>query len=83
MPTQSLPPLGRRSNAESPLGGRSSAARKYRSLKGQTHAQIKNQLRNKIKNGGTGVWGQIPMPPQPDVSKRDLDLILDYILMLE
>jgi cytochrome c len=58
-------------------------ARKYRSLKGQTHAQIKNQLRNKIKNGGTGVWGQIPMPPQPHVSKRDLDLILDYILMLE
>ena len=58
-------------------------AEKYRKLSGQTKAQTKTALRKKIKNGGAGVWGQIPMPPQPHVRNRDLDLIIDYILMLE
>jgi cytochrome c len=58
-------------------------AQKYNHLEDQSKKQIKDKLRNKIKNGGGGVWGPTPMPPQPHVSNGDLDLIIDYILNLK
>jgi cytochrome c551/c552 len=40
-------------------------------------------LMAKIKNGGSGVWGQVPMPPNPQVSDADLKTMVAYILALK
>jgi cytochrome c len=37
------------------------------------------KLAQKIKNGGTGVWGQIPMPPN-NVPDADLKTLVEWIL---
>jgi cytochrome c len=36
-------------------------------------------LSQKIKGGSVGVWGQIPMPPNANVSDADLKLITDWL----
>jgi len=41
------------------------------------------KLFEKVKKGGTGVWGQIPMPPNPQVSDADLKAMISYILALK
>jgi cytochrome c len=33
----------------------------------------------KVKAGGSGVWGAIPMPPQP-ASEADVKVIVDWVL---
>jgi cytochrome c len=38
------------------------------------------KLAQKIKNGGTGVWGQIPMPPNAAVPDADLKTLVEWIL---
>ena len=50
-------------------------ADKYR---GQTDAADK--LAKKIRAGGAGVWGAIPMPPHPQVSEADAKTMATYIL---
>lgn len=54
-------------------------ARRY---EGNTQAFA--QLRDKVRQGGRGVWGRAPMPPYgPDkVSDADLDAILRWVLDL-
>jgi len=37
-------------------------------------------LAKKVKAGGQGVWGQVPMPPNPQVSDADLQAMMKYIL---
>ena len=34
----------------------------------------------KVKAGGKGVWGEIPMPPNPAVSDEDLKTLVTWIL---
>lgn len=41
-----------------------------------------NELANKIKNGGSGVWGQAAMNPHPDISIDDLKTMVTFILSL-
>ena len=41
------------------------------------------KLAAKIRAGGTGVWGEDIMPPQPQVSKADALTIAEYILALK
>ena len=41
------------------------------------------KLVKKIKAGGTGVWGEDVMPPQPHVSNADAKKIVEYILALQ
>ncbi|HEY9145512.1 MAG TPA: c-type cytochrome [Thiobacillus sp.] len=53
-------------------------AKKYAGDKG-AHAK----LVTKVKAGGKGVWGEIPMPPNPQVSAADLDKIVTWILSLK
>jgi cytochrome c len=53
-------------------------ANKYR---GQSDAPAK--LAEKVKKGGTGVWGQIPMPPNAGVNDADLKTMITYILSLK
>ncbi len=53
-------------------------AAKYR---GQADAEAK--LAAKVKKGGQGVWGQIPMPPNPNVPDGDLNAMVKYILSIK
>ncbi len=54
-------------------------AKKY---KGQANASAK--LLEKVRKGGSGVWGPIPMPPNDAVKISDADLktTIDWILKL-
>ena len=45
---------------------------------GQGGAQEK--LMAKVKNGGLGVWGSIPMPPQPQLSDEDRAILVRWML---
>ncbi len=38
------------------------------------------RLANKIREGGSGVWGEVMMPANPGVSLSDARTILDYIM---
>src|SRR5438552_3756836 len=49
--------------------------------KGDASAPAK--LMEKIKKGGQGVWGPVPMPPNPTVSDADLKTMITYILTLK
>jgi cytochrome c len=40
------------------------------------------KLEQKIKNGGSGVWGAIPMPPN-NVPEADLKTLVEWILALK
>lgn len=40
-------------------------------------------LMEKVKKGGAGVWGQIPMPPNPQVKDEDLRVIVKWVLALQ
>jgi len=40
-------------------------------------------LVGKIKGGSSGVWGQIPMPPNVNVSDADAKALADWILTLK
>jgi cytochrome c len=48
---------------------------------GQKDAEAK--LAEKVKKGGTGVWGQVPMPPNPNVSDADLSALVKWILSIK
>lgn len=40
-------------------------------------------LVNKVKTGGSGVWGQIPMSPHPALSDDDARAMILYVLSLK
>lgn len=46
-------------------------------------ADAAKKLAKKIKAGGTGVWGEDIMPPQPQVSDADAHTMAEYILQLK
>ena len=52
-------------------------AKKY---KGQADAQAK--LAEKVKKGGVGVWGQIPMPPNAALPDADVKTLVAWILKM-
>ena len=41
------------------------------------------KLVEKAKKGGVGVWGQVPMPPNAQVSDEDIEKIVRWILTLK
>ena len=41
------------------------------------------KLTQKVKMGGTGVWGQVPMPPNAQVSDADIKALVSWILTLK
>ena len=53
-------------------------AAKYRNDKG---AEAK--LVDKVKKGGVGVWGQVPMPPNAAVPDADVKTLVKWILSLK
>lgn len=50
-------------------------AKKY---KGQADAVTK--LSDKVKKGGAGVWGQVPMAPNPAVPDADIRKLVEWVL---
>jgi cytochrome c len=46
--------------------------------KGDVQAPAKLAL--KVKNGGSGVWGAIPMPAHPAMSDADIRTVVDWVL---
>ncbi|MHB1176968.1 MAG: c-type cytochrome [Daejeonella sp.] len=42
-----------------------------------------NQLVDKIKKGGSGVWGAVPMSPHPALADDDAKAMVKYILSLK
>lgn len=53
-------------------------ANKYR---GDKAAEAK--LDKKVKEGGVGVWGQIPMPPNAQVSDADIKKLVAWVLSVK
>ena len=53
-------------------------AAKYRNDKG---AEAK--LFEKVKKGGSGVWGQVPMPPNSQVPDNDIRALVKWVLSLK
>jgi cytochrome c len=41
------------------------------------------KLSDKVKKGGVGVWGQIPMPPNAQVPDADIKDLVSWILTLK
>jgi cytochrome c len=42
-----------------------------------------SKLSEKVKKGGSGVWGQIPMPPNLTVSDADIKDLVTWIMTLK
>lgn len=40
------------------------------------------KLEEKVKKGGHGVWGAVPMPPNPAVPDADIKKLVDWVLKL-
>ena len=53
-------------------------AAKYRSDK-----DAPTKLAQKVKAGGSGVWGAVPMPPNAQVSDADISALVSWILTLK
>ena len=53
-------------------------AKKYA---GQKDAEAK--LADKVKKGGQGVWGQVPMPPNAAVPDADIKALVKWVLAVK
>lgn len=53
-------------------------AAKYRDNKGAEDALVK-----KVKAGGQGVWGDVPMPPNGHVKDDDIKKLVHWVLSLK
>ena len=49
--------------------------------KGDKTAEAK--MIKKVKEGGSGVWGTIPMPPNPQVPDADIKAIVQWVLAIK
>ena len=52
------------------------------SMKYQNQKDAAEILKNKVKTGGAGVWGVVPMPPQIAIKPEDADKVIAAILGL-
>jgi cytochrome c len=54
----------------------------FRDVAAKYHDQpaVEQRLETKVKNGGSGVWGDIPMPPNSVVPDADIHNIVNWIL---
>ena len=48
--------------------------------KGDKNAQA--MLVKKVRDGGVGVWGQIPMPANPQVNEQEAQTLVKWILSM-
>ena len=45
-------------------------------------AAARDMLIGKVKSGGAGTWGQVPMPPNAHVSDENIAVVVDWILSM-
>lgn len=50
-------------------------AAKYRTDKGAEAKLVK-----KVREGGSGTWGQVPMPPNANVSEKEAQILVKWVL---
>ena len=56
-------------------------AQRYRTDRAGERAQDKvAQLLNKLRNGGSGAWGAVPMPAQSQLPEADARAVVEWIL---
>ena len=53
-------------------------AKKYAGQK-----DVEAKLVDKVKKGGQGVWGQVPMPPNAAVPDADLKTLVKWVLSIK
>jgi cytochrome c len=41
------------------------------------------KLVTKVKNGGSGAWGQVPMPPNASVPEGDIKTMVKWVLSIK
>jgi cytochrome c len=58
--------------------GYKEVAAKYRG-----DAKAEAMLIDKVKKGGVGTWGQVPMPPNPSVPDADVKTLVKWVLSLK
>ena len=46
-------------------------------------ATAEAKLVDKVKKGGVGVWGQVPMPPNASVKDEDIKTLVKWVLSLK
>ncbi len=46
-------------------------------------AAAAGKLAEKVKKGGSGVWGPVPMPPNANVKDDDIKTMVAYVLALK
>ena len=47
------------------------------------NAKAADMLADKVKKGGSGTWGAVAMPPNPQVPDADIKTMVAYILALK
>ena len=54
----------------------------YKQISGKYTDSKENykQLITKVKAGGSGVWGNVPMSPHPDLSDKEIQTMLSYVV---
>ena len=52
-------------------------------LKYKGNAKAQAMLEEKVKKGGVGVWGQVPMPPNSAVKDEDIHKLVAWILSIK
>lgn len=55
----------------------------YAEIAGKYSEKDVDLLADKIINGGSGVWGEVPMAAHPGITKEDAKSMVSYILTLK
>jgi len=52
----------------------------FREISARYDEKAATGLKKKIREGGQGVWGNVPMPPNPALSEADLQSVVGWLL---
>jgi cytochrome c551/c552 len=52
----------------------------FREISARYDEKAAASLKDKIRQGGQGVWGNVPMPPNPGLSDADLQSVVSWLL---
>ena len=55
-------------------------ANQIRKLRFEHGEMTQSELAEKVKKGGVGTWGQVPMPPNPNVKDPDVAALVKWVL---
>jgi cytochrome c551/c552 len=55
----------------------------FKEVAARYSAASANQLARKIRQGGAGAWGGVPMPPNPGVSDDEAKTLVEWVLSLK